>query len=101
MSEISDALTQVRDAAHIDQGALLAIKNQLEGEYQTMRTWPDSTTKNRVIRQVTTVISGYDNAQREALELRDMITGELDVILDGDVPALPTGDGDDWSVEEW
>lgn len=100
-SPVEIALTQLRDNAHLNQAALAAVLVDARAKFDAMRLWDDSPTKKGVLGQLGTLIQAYENARREAGQLRDRCNEAL-ATLTQDVPPLPDpGGGGGWAAEEW
>lgn len=98
MSAITDALTQIRDEAHLNQASLELIRDEAQAEYDTVRTWPDSPTKREVLLQLGTLVGVYDNARREAVDMRTIAANALES-MGGDVPPLPPTTQPQWHLQ--
>lgn len=96
-------LIAIRDAAHLNSGALAAVGVQAQEQYDTVRAeWTDSDTKRGVLTQLAAVLQAYRNGAREAGELRDRAAGALSNLTDTP-PPLPDSSSSEqnWSVESW
>lgn len=101
MPTTADALVAIRDAAHLNQHALTLVATELRGQFDSVRSWDDSPTKQSILKAAGRTITGYDNAQREAQALRDRCIEEL-AAMNAVVPDLPvTGAGASWSQQDW
>lgn len=103
MTELADALQQLRDDAHLNQGALAAVCAQAQIKFDAVRTWPDSTMKRELLRQLAPTITAYRTAQRDALALRDKSAAALAGMTNGPAPELPASNMATvaWSVSAW
>jgi hypothetical protein len=101
MPTVTDELTAVRDAAHLNQHALDLVAAQAQDQFDSISAWPDSSAKQSALLHIGRTLTGYRNAQREALALRDDVSESL-TALGADVPPLPVTTGDpQWSVQDW
>lgn len=100
-SPVEIALTQLRDSAHLNEAALAAVLTDARAKFDAIRLWSDSPTKKGVLGQLGVLLQAYENARREAGELRDRANEALGTLTDN-VPPLPEpGGGGGWSAEGW
>lgn len=103
MTELADALQQLRDDAHLNQGALAAVLAQAQIDFDAVRTWPESTMKHEVLRRLAPTITAYRAAQLAALALRDKSADALASMTNSPAPPLPESNMATvtWSVSDW
>lgn len=108
MATQQEVLTEIRDAAHINQHALQLILEEAQGHYNALRLWNDSSVKLQTLNQLASTIQSYRNAQREAADLRDAANEALQSYSEDPVPPPPdypdidtAGGVAQWSARDW
>ena len=108
MPTIQEVLTEIRDAAWINQHALQLILDEAKGHYEAIRLWEESSVKKDVLRQLSSTITAYTNAQREAMVMYETATEALQSFSATPVPPPPpypdietAGGVAQWSARDW
>lgn len=99
-----EALTEIRDTAHLNQAAFASAEATAQQQYDWVRdNWTNSPTRQALLLQLTNVITHYKLGAKHAIALRDTAAAALaELLAEGEEPPpFPETSGATWGAQEW